>query len=60
MKVQSIPKDAQEIHQKFLANNIREDLSRFINPDIFIRFTRNSLEVFTNDGEDMWKYTYQL
>ena len=60
-RVYFIPKDVQEISQLFLANNIREDLSRFTNPEVFIRFTPNSLQVFaTDETEGIWKYTYQL
>lgn len=61
IEVQFIPEDTVEFNQKFLANNIQEDLKRFINPDVYIRFTLNSLQVFaTDETENIWNYTYQL
>lgn len=56
--VDFIPNDTQEISAKFLANTIQEDLSQIEKVDIVhIRFTPNSLEVFT---PEMYKLTYQL
>jgi len=61
IEMQFIPKDVVEFNQKFLADNIQEELKRFINPNVYIRFTLNSLQVFaTDETEGIWKYTYQL
>ena len=60
-KKQFIPKDTQQIHPKFLANFVREDLSRFIKPEVFIRFVPNCLQVFAFDeNEGIWCFTYNV